>query len=151
MDTVIIDRVLVDLRAASKRQMLQLLAQAAADLVGVEAGLVFEELVRRERLGSTGVGRGVAIPHARLAGLSRVHGIFARLREPVAFDAVDGAPVDLVYLLLAPPTGSNEHLTALGRIARRMRDAACCAGLRQADDAGTLVRLLGEDHAPAAA
>ncbi|MBM3517079.1 MAG: PTS IIA-like nitrogen regulatory protein PtsN [Alphaproteobacteria bacterium] len=124
------DAVLAELKAASKRQVLQELATAAAPLCGLHEQHIFEALLERERLGTTGVGHGVAIPHARLPSLDRLYGVFAHLTEPVEFDAIDDEPVDLVFLLLAPEGAGADHLKALARISRLLRDSALCAALR---------------------
>ena len=125
------------LKATSKKQILQELARRAADVVGLRERLIFDHLLERERLGSTGIGRGIAIPHARLAELDRVYGLFVRLVRPVEFDSVDDQPVDLVFLLLAPQDAGADHLKALARVTRLMRDESLCAKLRgcETDDA----------------
>ena len=99
-------------------------------------------LLARERLGSTGVGAGVAIPHGRLGSLTRLSAVFARLREPIEFDAVDGKPVDLIFLLLAPDSAGSDHLKALALVSRLLRDHRVCARLRGADNAEALYAVL---------
>src|SRR5262245_37440881 len=106
-DLIAPEAVYPSLRAKSKKQALQEVAQRAAALTGLEARSIFDTLLQRERLGSTGVGRGIAIPHGRLAALPRIVSVFARLEEPIEFEALDGEPVDLIFLLLAPR--SEEH------------------------------------------
>jgi PTS system nitrogen regulatory IIA component len=143
--------VLPNLHAQSKKQLLQELSEAAAPLVKVDARQIFETLRRREKLGSTGLGQGVAIPHGKLAALDRVHGLFARLAAPVPFDAIDGQPVDLVFLLLAPEHAGADHLKALARISRLLRDGATVAKLRGAEDAAALYAILTEPPVKASA
>jgi len=121
------------LNATSKKHLMQELAQRAAEIYGLDARRVFDALLERERLGPTGMGRGVAIPHARLEGLDRLVGVFARLQRPIDYDAADGEPVDLVFCLLAPEAAGADHLRALARISRALRDASVCAKLRAAD------------------
>ena len=111
------------LRAKTKKQLLQDLSARAARLTGVPERDIFDVLLQRERLGSTGLGHGVATPHAKLQGLKRIVGIFARLAEPIDFDALDGQKVDIVFLLLAPEGAGADHLKALARISRLLRDA----------------------------
>ena len=134
LDLVTPDRVLVGLRPGSKRQLLQELADEAAAASGLDAKLILDQLIQREKLGTTGVGDGLAIPHAKVPGLPRLMGFFARLARPIEFDALDGKPVDVVFLLLAPEDAGAGHLKALARIARILRDPALCAQLRQAPD-----------------
>jgi nitrogen PTS system EIIA component len=149
-DVISPEGVLFDLKSASKRQVLQELADRAAALTHIDAERLLEALMERERLGTTGVGDGIAIPHAKVAGLDRVVGLFARLDRPVDFDALDDRPVDLVFLLLAPEGTGAEHLKALARVARCLRDAGLCSRLRQHEDAAAVYRLLTrkpESHA----
>ena len=137
-----------NLRAGSKKQALSELSRRAADLTGVSDRTVFEVLLEREKLGSTGVGRGVAIPHGRLPALSRVYGVFARLDRPIDFDAVDDQPVDLIFLLLAPANAGADHLKALAKVSRLMRDEGLCAKLRGCDSAEAIYALLNTNPAP---
>ncbi len=130
------------LKAKSKRQILQELAAQAADLTGVSERSIFEVIMERERLGTTGVGQGVAIPHGKLAGIDKVYGLFARTVEPVDFEAMDDAPVDLFFLLLAPENAGAEHLKALARVSRLFRDKVLCDKLRGAAGADALRALL---------
>ena len=143
--------VLPNLHAQSKKQLLQELSEAAAPMLSVDARLIFETLRRREKLGSTGLGQGIAIPHGKLAGLSRVYGLFARLAAPVAFDSIDGQPVDLVFLLMAPEHAGADHLKALARISRLLRDSATVSKLRGAEDAAALYAILTEPTVSASA
>ncbi len=138
------DAVTAHQRASSKKQLFQDLAARAADVYGVDARAVFEGLCERERLGSTAMGRGVAAPHARLGGLNRILGAFARLDRPVDFDAQDGEPVDLVFALFAPEEAGSEHLLALARVSRALRDAGLCAKLRSCADSAAIHAVLTE-------
>src|SRR5262245_48929395 len=122
--------VLPSLRAHSKKQLLQELAHSAGAITGVDHRIIFETLLQREKLGSTGLGQGIAIPHGKMRALSRVHGLFARLAAPVDFDSVDGQPVDLVFLLLAPEHAGADHLKALAKISRLLRHSEFVAKLR---------------------
>ncbi len=137
------DHVLLDLKGTSKRQVLRSLAQAAARVTGVDAELILEALLQRERLGTTALGDGIAIPHARIADLPDFTGFLARLAHPVDFEAVDGQPVDLVVLLLAPEGAGADHLRVLARIARVLRDPELRAALRAARDPREVRDLLG--------
>ena len=134
--------VILDLRAADKPRVLEELARRSAELAGVEASAVSEVLNARERLGSTGMGAGIAIPHARLPSLMRPMGLFARLRQPVEFDAIDAQRVDLVFLLLLPPQAHAEHLNALACVARKLRDDQVKAELRKAHVSDQIYTIL---------
>ena len=138
------DAVLSHLKATSKKQVLQELAHKAALLTGLPERRIFETLTEREKLGSTGMGQGIAIPHGRLAGLPKIAGLFARLETPIAYDAVDGQPVDLVFLLLAPEGAGADHLKALARVSRLLRNQATCEKLRSATKPEVLFALLTE-------
>ena len=141
-DLLSLDGVADALKAASKKQALQELSAIAAARTAQDERAILDVLLARERLGSTGVGRGVAIPHGKLAGLARISAVFARLREPIEFDAVDGRPVDLVCLLLAPESAGSDHLKALALVSRLLRDERVCARLRGADSAEALYAVL---------
>ena len=136
------NRILSSVRAASKKQLLQELAQCVADRFDLEERTVFDVLVERERLGSTGVGHGVAIPHGKLESLDQIFGFFVRLPKPIDFDAIDEEPVDLVFLLLAPETAGADHLKALAGISRLLRDPEVCEKLRGATNDEALYALL---------
>lgn len=138
------DRVLCCVRASTKKALLADLAKAAADVTGLHDRQILDVLIERERLGSTGLGNGIAIPHGKLAGLDRVYEIFARLERPVDFEAVDNKPVDLVYLLLAPAGAGADHLQALSRVSRLLRDGPTCAKLRSSDHEDALTLILGD-------
>jgi PTS system nitrogen regulatory IIA component len=139
------------LDVASKKDVLQALADGAAALIGQEPLSIFDVLWERERLGTTGVGQGIAIPHGRVPGLDKVVGYFVRLTQPVAFEAIDDKPVDLVFLLLAPEAAGADHLHALASVSRLLRDAKLCEQLRRAKDAEAIYRLLTEASAAQAA
>ncbi|HEX7967478.1 MAG TPA: PTS IIA-like nitrogen regulatory protein PtsN, partial [Stellaceae bacterium] len=134
--------VVANLRAANKRQALQELAKRAAALTARNERAVFEVLLERERLGTTGIGAGTAIPHGRLPELPRLYGLFARLEKPIDFEAIDNQPVDLIFLLLAPDSAGADHLKALARVSRLLRDKAICEKLRGTDRADALYALL---------
>lgn len=136
------DSVIHGLRASGKAALLEDLARHAARALDLDAGEILAALVRREGLGSTGIGAGVALPHARLNAVRRPYGLLARLREPLDFEAVDERPVDLVFLLLLPTESGGEPLNALARVARRLRDPENAAALRAARNAAGLSALV---------
>lgn len=136
------DAVIPVLKVNSKKQAIQELAEKAAALTGLPERDIFDTLLQRERLGSTGVGSGIAIPHGKLPTIDRLFGLFARLDHPIDFDALDGQPVDLVFLLLAPEAAGADHLKALARVARVLRDASTAQKLRSTADASALFALL---------
>jgi PTS system nitrogen regulatory IIA component len=144
IDLLAPEAVIASLKAQSKKQLLQELAQHAARITQIPERRIFETLNERERLGSTGMGQGIAIPHGRLAGLARICGLFARLETPIAYDAVDDQPVDLVFLLLAPEGAGADHLKALARVSRLLRNQATCEKLRAATRPEVLYALLTE-------
>lgn len=150
-DLLSLEGVIPSLRVMSKKQALQEISVRAAAVTGLPEREVFDTLVQRERLGSTGVGHGVAIPHGKLPRLERLVGLFARLEKPIDFEALDDAPVDLVFVLLAPETAGADHLKALARIARVLRDGATAAKLRGATDPAALYALLTQPAASNAA
>jgi PTS system nitrogen regulatory IIA component len=150
-DLISPEAVIPSLRARTKKQLLQELAARAARLTGLQERYVFDTLLQRERLGSTGLGEGIAIPHGKFAGLKRIVGIFARLAEPVEFDAVDGEPVDIVFLLLAPEGAGADHLKALARISRLLREGHAVDKLRASKDASALYAVLTAEATPHAA
>jgi PTS system nitrogen regulatory IIA component len=145
------DAVLSHLKAASKKQVLQEMAHKAASLTRLPERRIFEILTEREKLGSTGMGQGIAIPHGRVPGIERMTGLFAQLDHPVDFDAMDDQPVDLVFLLLAPEGAGADHLKALARVSRLLRNQSMCEKLRAAPHAATLYALLTEPSAAQAA
>ncbi|MBH0238681.1 PTS IIA-like nitrogen regulatory protein PtsN [Methylobrevis albus] len=150
-DLLTVEGVLPHLKANSKKQALQEMAAKAAAVTGRPEREIFDTLLQRERLGSTGVGHGVAIPHGKLVNLDRLVGIFARLDRPVDFDSLDDEPVDLMFLLLAPETAGADHLKALARIARVLRDQTVATKLRATTDAGKIYTLLTQPLASNAA
>lgn len=139
------------LRSNSKKQALHDIAAQASRLVGRDEREIFDTLLQRERLGSTGIGEGVAIPHGKLPKLDRLFGLFARLERPIDFEAIDGAPVDMLFLLLAPEGAGADHLKALARIARALREPGIHDRIRAARDAGALYAVLTEEPRPRAA
>jgi len=143
--------VIPKLLANSKKQALQNLAKCAAEVIHLDDRLIFDVILERERLGTTGVGVGVAIPHGKLAGLDRLHGIFARLERGIDFDAIDEQPVDLIFLLLAPGSAGADHLKALSTVSRMLRNKAFCEKLRGTDTAAALYALLTNSLASRAA
>ena len=140
------DAVLFGLSVLGKKPLFAQLGFALARQTGADPRAVAEALAERERLGSTGFGGGVAIPHAKLAGIGHIACVFARLQQPVDYDAVDGAPVDLVMAMLSPPMAGAEHLKALARVSRRLRDRGLLAKLRGAGSPDALWALLTEDR-----
>lgn len=150
-DLITPSAVVPNLRATSKKQALQDLAKKAADLTGLQERAVFDVLLERERLGTTGVGNGIAIPHGKLGNLGRLYGLFARLERPINFESIDEQPVDLIFLLLAPESAGADHLKALARVSRLLRDKGVCEKLRGTDNADGLFALLTESPASRAA
>jgi PTS system nitrogen regulatory IIA component len=148
----LLDRNAIALRvsAANKRQALALIAEIAARNLGLDAADILDALAEREQAGSTGVGHGVAAPHARLPGLERMRGVFVRLDQPVEFEAVDDQPVDLIFALFAPVDAGAEHLRALARVSRLLRQADLREQLRQARTADAIHALLVQDSGAAA-
>lgn len=150
-DILPFDALLSSVKASGKKQALQEIAHRAADVYGINCGNVIEGLLTRERLGSTAMGAGVAIPHARIEGLDSIVGIFARLEKPVDFEAADGQGVDLLFTLLAPEQAGANHLRALAKVSRILRDPAIREKLRKSDNAEALHALLTDISASRAA
>jgi PTS system nitrogen regulatory IIA component len=150
-DLISLDGIVANLRATSKKQALQDLARRAADVTGEPERAIFEVLIERERLGTTGVGNGIAIPHGKLPGLDKLYGLFARLDTPIDFDAIDEQPVDLICLLLAPESAGADHLKALARVSRLLRDRSICEKLRGSDTDEAIFALLTQSTASHAA
>ena len=148
----LLDRSAISLRvsATSKRQTLAVVAEIAARNLRLDAGEILDALTERELAGSTGVGHGVAAPHARLEGLTRMRGVFVRLEQPVEFGSVDDQPVDLIFALFAPKEAGTEHLRALARESRLLRQAELREQLRKARTADAIHALLVQDLSPAA-
>lgn len=132
------------MKASGKKALLAELASRGASLVGIDERRLFDRLLERERLGSTGIGGGIAIPHARLSSVAQPRGLFARLGHPVDFDAIDDRPVDLVFLLVAPEGAGADHLKALARVSRLLRDRGLVEKLRATESAEALYALLTE-------
>jgi PTS system nitrogen regulatory IIA component len=151
LDFLTPEAVAPSLRATSKKHALQELSAQAARLTGIEQREIFDVLWQRERLGSTGIGDGVAIPHAKLASVKRLFGFVARLEKPIDFDALDAQPVDLLFLLLAPEKAGADHLKALARIARMLRDSGTVERIRATRDADVLYAILTQGPTPQAA
>jgi len=145
------DAIIPALKVNSKKQLLQELAAKAARLTGLPERDIFEVILQRERLGSTGVGNGIAIPHGKLSSVHKITGVFARLDNAVDFEALDDQPVDLVFLLLAPEGAGADHLKALSRIARVLRDQDLVAKLRATDSASAIYAFLNQEQASNAA
>lgn len=135
-------RIIPDLKAGNKKEALMQIAQQAAPQVGLTAEEIFDVLFQRERLGTTGVGEGIAIPHGKFDKLKSIHGFFACAKKPVAFDAVDEKPVDLIFTILAPADAGADHLKALAEVSRMLRDATVCKKLRGATSAEAMFVLL---------
>lgn len=136
------DRVIVGLRAADKNQLLLELAGRAATALTLDRRMIFDALVARETLGSTGLGKGFALPHARLEGLQQPFALFVRLGRAIDFASIDEKPIDLVILLLTPTNGANQHLATLAAVSRPLRDDLFVQRLRQAPDAAAVHKLL---------
>jgi PTS system nitrogen regulatory IIA component len=141
-DLVAQNAVMPALKVNNKKQAIQELSARAAELTGQSERAILEILQQREKLGSTAVGNGVAIPHGKLPTLGRLFGLFARLARPIDFEALDGQPVDLIFLLLAPEAAGADHLKALARVARLLRDPDIARKLRESDSADALYAVL---------
>ena len=150
-DFVAPNAVVAGLKVNSKKQAIQELAARAAELTGQSEKEILEILLQREKLGSTGVGSGVAIPHGKLPKLGRLFGLFARLQRPIDFEALDNQPVDLIFLMLAPEAAGADHLKALARVARQLRDPEIARRLRESTDVDALHAVLAMPPASTAA
>jgi nitrogen PTS system EIIA component len=148
-DLLVPGSVLPALRVNGKKQAVQELSARAAAVTGLPERDVFDAVLQRERLGSTGIGAGIAIPHCKLPKVTKLHGVFARLEKAIDFDALDGEPVDLIFLLVAPEAAGADHLKALARMARLLRDPAITAKLRALRDADGIFALLTQQPAAA--
>ena len=152
LDNIItVEAVIPHLKASSKKQALQELARKAAEISGLEQREIFDVLLERERLGTTGVGGGIAIPHGKLANLDQLYGVFARADRAIEFDAIDDRPVDLIFLLLAPELAGVDHLKALARVSRLLRDPRTCDRLRGCDTKDAIFALLTQSASSNAA
>jgi PTS system nitrogen regulatory IIA component len=140
------EAVVAGLHANGKKHALQELSAHAARLIDIDKRVIFDALLQRERLGSTGIGDRIALPHCKLKGLTRLFGFVARLEKPIDFDALDGEPVDIIFVLLAPEDAGADHLKALARVARVLREPAVLDRIRAARDASALYAVLS--HAP---
>jgi nitrogen PTS system EIIA component len=149
-DLVTPNAIIPALKVNGKKQAIQELSGRAARLTGQNERLIFETLMQREKLGSTGVGNGIAIPHGKLAKLEKLVGLFARLERAIDFEALDGQPVDLIFLLLAPETAGADHLKALARVARLLRESDVVTKLRQSRDADAIYAVLAMPSSEAA-
>ena len=141
-DIVAMNAVIPALKVNGKKQAIQEIAARAATLSGLSERTIFETLLQREKLGSTGIGHGIAIPHGKLPQLDRLFGLFARLDRPIDFESLDGQPVDLIFLLLAPEGAGADHLKALARVARLLRNPDVANKLRESRDADALYAVL---------
>ena len=150
-DILGVEAVRAPLKATSKKRLLQDLAEMAEAVYGLPSAIAYKALMDREALGPTGVGRGVAIPHARFPGVDRVIGMFVRLEKPVDFESIDRQPVDLVFALFAPESAGAEHLKALARVSRTLRSEAVCAKLRSTFDPSAIYAILTDGKAERAA
>ena len=150
-DIVAPNAIIPALKVNNKKQVIQELAARAAELTGQNERAVLEVLQQRERLGSTAVGNGIAIPHGKLPKLGRLFGLFARLERPIDFEAMDNEKVDLVFLLLAPESAGADHLKALARVARLLRDPEVARKLRASSDADAIYAVLTMPQASSAA
>ena len=137
--------------ASSKRQALHLVAETAAHVMGLDAGRIMDALLEREALGSTGLGSGVAVPHARIEGLQKIVGVFVRLDTPIAYGSVDDRPVDLLFALFAPPRDGADHLRALAAVSRAVRSPELRESLRQVRTVDAARALFVRDRAATAA
>ncbi len=134
--------IVVGIKAQNKRQLLQELAQKASEITQISERTIFDSLLERENLGSTGFGGATALPHARIAEAGKVSGIFAKLNTPIDFDAVDGKPVDLIFMLISPEGSGADHLTALAKASRILKDEATCNKIRQISKCEEIYALL---------
>jgi PTS system nitrogen regulatory IIA component len=150
-DLVRPEAIIPNLKAGSKKQALQELANRAAEISGLDARDIFDTILERERLGTTGVGQGIAIPHGKLRAIDGLYGVFARADHPIDFDSIDDQPVDLIFLLLAPEEAGADHLKALAKISRLLRDQTMCDKLRGSDGRDAIYALLTEASARDAA
>ena len=150
-DLIAPQAVIASLKANSKKQALIEISEKAATLSGLDSREVLDALIQRERLGSTGIGAGIAIPHGKLAKCGRIFGVFARLEKPIDFEALDDAPVDLMFLLIAPENAGADHLNALSRAARVLRDQSLVATLRSTRDPSAIYSILVRSPTPNAA
>lgn len=145
------EAIIPSLKVNTKKHALQELSDRAGQISGLPPRAIFDTLLQRERLGSTGIGEGIAIPHGKLAKAQQIFGIFARLARPIDFESLDGIPVDLICVLIAPESAGADHLKALARMARIMRDPKVTAKLRTARDVTGIYAVLADEPASHAA
>ena len=145
------ESVVANFHVTSKKQAIKDLAKKAANITGLNERAISDVLMERERLGTTGVGNGIAIPHGKMVSLDSLYGLFARLEKPIDFQSIDEQPVDLIFLLLAPESAGADHLKALARVSRLLRDKTVCEKLRGTDQSEALFALLTQDAAHHAA
>lgn len=150
-DLITRDGIVPNLAATTKKQALRDMAERAAELTGLPVRNIFDTLLQRERLCSTGLGHGIAIPHVKFAALKSPVGLLARLARPIEFEALDGEPVDLIFMLLSPEHAGGDHLKALARISRLVRQPGMLDGLRSAKDANSLYAIVSDPAASHAA
>ncbi len=143
-DLITPESVIPSLRAQSKKQLLQEVALHASKITNIDQRKIFDTLLQRERLGSTGIGQGIAIPHGKLPNLDRIVCFFVRLEHPIEFDSIDDQPVDLIFLLLAPESAGADHLKALARISRLLREPAAIEKIRTSENSSSLFAVLTE-------
>jgi nitrogen PTS system EIIA component len=141
------DGIIPVLRVSNKKQLLEMISEKASKVSGLPTRAIFDLLLQRERLGSTGLGNGIAIPHCKAEGLDHLIGIFARLEKPIDFESVDGEPVDLIFVILAPEGAGADHLKGLSKVARVLRDPVTAAKLRKFTDADAIYSLLTTQEA----
>ena len=151
VDLITPETTIAKLHASSKKQALQEMSRLAAAQCDIAERQILDVLMERERLGTTGVGNGIAIPHGRLPGLDKLFGVFCHLDAPVDFQSIDDEPVDLIFMLLAPEQAGADHLKALARISRLLRDRSVCEKLRGADSSDALYAVLTENRESKAA
>jgi PTS system nitrogen regulatory IIA component len=144
-DLISPETVFTDIKATSKKQVLQELSRRAAAHIDCDEREILTVLIERERLGTTGVGQGIAIPHGKLESLKGVQGFFAKLETGIDYDAMDDVPVDLIFLLLAPAEGGADHLKALARVSRTLRNSDRCERIRGSENADALFAILTDD------
>ncbi len=141
-DLITLDTIVPDLKASSKKQTLQELANFAEKIIPRPSHEILDVLLERERLGTTGVGHGVAIPHGKFPNLDRPYGLFVRLDQPVDFDSLDDQPVDLIFLLLVPESAGADHLKALAKVSRTLRDKIICDKIRGSESGDAIYAVL---------
>lgn len=136
------DCVFFNLKASNKRQLLQELAQKSSEITGINERVIFDALLERENLGTTGFGGGTALPHARLKDVDKIYGFFAKLNTPIAYEAIDNKAIDIVFMLLSPDSSGADHLTALAQISRLLKDESICEKIRNTSNNEEIYALL---------